>query len=105
MITAKKRKPQKPRKALNSVMEWQRQMLRLYNRYGEKIRDEQNGILPFSWNISYVELLKPGELQYQEFVCYTNNAVFAAMIFEAHMLSEQGQHVTISEISFNDLIK
>jgi hypothetical protein len=82
------------------------EMLRLVHRYGE-LAETQHWQMMYSWNLAYCEIDEygqpAGELQYQEFFCYTNNLVFAAMIFQAQMLTE-GHHVTVGYIEFNSRV-
>lgn len=80
-------------------------MLRLIGRYASKVRDQDNGILAYSYNIGFIDVQAPAELQYAEYVCNTNNICFAVMIFEAEMLHEHQQLVTVFSIDFNNLVK
>lgn len=69
----------------------QKQMLRLMQRYVAQIWIPNTWILPYVWTMYYTD--HKNELQREEFVCPTNNIVFACMIFEAQKLP-----VTISVI-------
>jgi len=81
----------------------QTQLLRLMKRYSALVHVPNALVLPYSWNFGYVDTADPtNELQYREFFAHTNNAVFAAMIFEAQMLPVK---ICIAYIEFNNLIR
>ncbi len=79
----------------------QKQMHRLIARYATMINVPGTWILPYSWNIGYVDLADPAELHYTEYFCNTNNLIFAAMIFEADMLPMK---IQIASMDFNSLV-
>ena len=72
----------------------EKNMYRLMSRYVQRITEPNSWVLPYVWDVYYLQL--PGEERLKaDFICYTNNAAFAAMLFEAQILPLKVQIVRI----------
>lgn len=92
----------KRRSLINSVVvDRQKQLYRLMERYTKQIYIPGHCTHLYSWNVAYLTPNAVGP-QYEEFHCYTNNIVFAGMLFEAKKLPLQ---ICINYMEFNYLLQ
>lgn len=63
----------------------QKQMLLLMQRYATTVYDPLQFILPYIWNF-YYRTMDSDDTNCDEFICHTNIAAFACMLFEAQKL-------------------
>ena len=77
-----------------TIEDRKKQMMRLMDRYSLLINDDSQWVLPYVWNIRYRKQQSHASWTH-EFICYTNDIAFAAMLFTAYQLQELHQVVII----------
>lgn len=92
------------KKRFTSGVETQRQnnMIRLMQRYARQVYEPATLVHFHSWSIGYLNI-DTNIVEFEhEFKCYSNNAAFVCMLFEAAKLPVK---VAISYIEYNNLVQ
>lgn len=93
--TTRSKKKKQPLGA--TIANRQTQMIRLLQRYASLVYDPAAFIFRYCWKIGYIDLDTKEVLQFENYGCFTNNAAFAAMIFESENLPSK---ISIISIEF-----
>ena len=83
----------------SQILQRQKQMLRLMERYTALISTPGQWVIPYKWSV-YFRTMESYETECEEITCYTNIAAFVAMLFEAKKLPKT---IIITGMAINGL--